>query len=144
MGEQGQQVRLHELRLRQRRGDLQERLTGEDEAPFGHGADLPVEGEAVQRCEVLHGAAQHLGELLDVGAAHPETGQVVEGRFEPGGDEEPAARRQVAHGQAEGGRRPHVLAQVRERHRDLVQIGGGHLGHASSMRCRRAARTGTG
>lgn len=53
MADEGQQVGLHELGLRQGRSDFQERLTCEDEPSFGHGADLAVERQAVQRFQVL-------------------------------------------------------------------------------------------
>lgn len=141
MTDQRQEVRLHQLGLGQRGGDLQQGLPGEDQPPLGNSTDLAVESQSSQRCEVLGRQVHHLSELIRVRLLDPEPGEVVKCGFESRRDEKAASRRQISREEAERGWCPHAFTHIGQCHRDLVQIRGGHLGHTSSMRRRSGSCT---
>ena len=114
---------LDELRLRQRRGHLEERLVGQDDPALVDRADVPREAEPAQRCEQLGRAAQQACQRVDVAVGDLEGGEPVDRLVDTVRDEEPTRRRQTSDEQAERRRGDHAPPQVRRDHRHLVQVG---------------------
>jgi hypothetical protein len=122
VGDLVEQERLHQLGLRQRRGDLEQRLAREDDPPLGNGPDLATEAQAPQWGHLLDRATQGGRERRHVFVIDVQPLQVAQCLLEAGSDEEPSIWRQLPGEQAERGRFSDALTEVRERHRYLVQV----------------------
>ena len=114
------QHRLSQLRFGDRGGDLKQRLTGEDNVPFGDRPHLPGEPQARQRAQGLLPVAPGLAQVAQVIGGEREVLQELQAVRQPGGNQEPAARRQIPDEQAECRRSGHGPAQVTGRHVELI------------------------
>ena len=95
------QARLHQLRLRQRRGHAQDRLVGEEHRALRHGVD--VAGEAKPR-ELVEQALPKRPVRASQSMSSAEKRRLfekVERLLEPGRHQEAAPRRQLAHEELE-------------------------------------------
>ncbi len=134
-----EQAALGELRLRQRRGDAQDRLVGEEHGALRHGVDVAGEPEAAQTLEQAGGESALARQPFDLGLGERQRLEEVERLLQSCGDEEVALRRQLAHEQLEHGRFVHAPVEVGLHHRELVEIGeeGGHGPVRASSRAAR-------
>jgi hypothetical protein len=114
--------RLHELRLDDRRGDLQERLVGEDRRSLGDGTDAAGEPELAQELEEGCVEAPERPQIADRVLGELEALEEVRNVLEASRDQERAMARKLPREQAERPRLVHPLAEVRGGHGDLVQV----------------------
>jgi hypothetical protein len=122
----GEQVRLDELRLGQRRGDLQDRLVGEDDGALGHRADLAGEAEAREvGVEILRHRMElrQAAQVVELLRGEADGLKVVQRLLDAGDDEEAAVRGEVPDEQLEGRHVGHVVDVVGGGHGELVQVG---------------------
>ena len=118
-----QQAALHQLRLRQRRGDAQDGLVGEEHAALGHRMHVAGESERAQPIQQLPREARLTFEPCELVVVERERLQKGQRLLETRGHEEVAARWQPAHEEFEGRALLHALFQVRLEHGQLVQVG---------------------
>ena len=115
--------RLDQLSLPDRRHDLDQRLVGEDDGPFGHRPDLAAEPEVAQPLQERLGEPAQRAQVVPILLGDAEGLQGGEHVVEPGGDEVIADRRQLAEEQLEDRRPVHPLGLVGPGHGQLVQVG---------------------
>ncbi len=102
-------VRLGQLRLRKRRGHLQQRLPGQHDPPFRYGPHVPREIHTEQGLKIPGWPVQGGSEGIDVLRTDMQAGQVVQSRLQPRRDQESALGRQIADEEAEGRLAGHAL-----------------------------------
>ena len=117
------QPRFDELRLRQRRGDAQDRLVGEEHRAFGHGVHVAAETEVAQIIEQVllepAGALQP-GDLV---RREAKVLQKIERLLQPGRQQKSAPRRQGAGEKFEHRRIGIAMVQIGLGHVELVEVG---------------------
>ena len=122
-GDQVEQHGLDQLRLRQRCGDLEDRLARERHSAFGDRPHVPGEAESPESLQLGRPEALGLGQPADVVVLEAEVFEVIEARFDAGGDEETPRRGQRADEKAERRSARHAAAQVARGHVELVEVG---------------------
>jgi hypothetical protein len=137
------EARLHQLRLRQRRDDAQQRLVGEHDLALGHGIEVAGEAEPGERAQ--EGRREALLRLQpdDLVVAEGGVLQEVDRLLEAGGDQEVARQRQLAHEELEDGGLRHAGLFVGLHHVQLVEIGqqqAGGVGHRQHLEAFRPHR----
>ena len=114
---------LGELRLRDRRGDLQNWLVLEDGRALGHGIDVAGEAEALQPAQEALGEPAERGKVVQALAGEAQALEVAEHVVEAAGEKVVAPLGQAPDEEAEGGHLVHAPLHVRLQHRELVEIG---------------------
>ena len=117
------QSRFDKLRLRQRRGDAQDRLVGEERGAFGDGVDVAAEAEVAEIVEKVFVESAGALEPIDVGGGEAKIFEKIQRLLEPGGEQKPAPRRQAAHEQLEHRRLGVAMIQIGLDHVDLIKVG---------------------
>ena len=114
---------LDELRLRQRRGDAQDRFAGEKRRAFRHG--VHIAGKAKRREIIEHVLSEAAGALepCDVGRGEAQIFQIVERLLEAGGEQKSAPPRQRAHEKLEHRGLREASIQIGLDHVELVEVG---------------------
>ncbi len=130
-GDLVEQGGLDQLRLGDRRGRLQQRLAREHHPAFRDRPDVPGEPQPPERLDGRPVKAEGVGQPGQLALVEAETLQEGQAVLQPGADQEPAVRRQLAHEQAEGRRPAHPPAQVAGGHVQLVQVGDQPAGQRS-------------
>ncbi len=127
------EARFHQLRLRQRRGDADQRLVGKAHGAFRDRVHVAGETEGGKIVEQIVAKAPGAFEPIDLGGGEPQRFEIVERVVEAGGEQKAAPRRQPPHEKLEY--RLLVLAtiQIGLDHVEFVEIGEqgagrGHLG----------------
>ena len=83
------QARFDELRLRQRRGDPQDRLVGKENRALRHGVDVAGEAEVAQIIEQVFSEPAGALEPVDFGGREAKVFEKIERLLQPGGDRNP-------------------------------------------------------
>ena len=117
------EARFDQLRLRQRRGDADQRLVGKADAAFGDRVHVAGEAERGKIIEQVVAETAGAFEPIDLGGGKPQRLQIIERIVEPGGEQKSAPRRQPAHEKLEY--RLLVLSpiQIGLDHVEFVEIG---------------------
>ena len=126
--DRAEQIRLHDLRLGQRRCYLQDRLVPEHRRPLRHGAHLALEPESLQPVQKVAGKAVQRGQELQVRRRDGHVLQVVQRRLQPAGNQQVAMRWQAATEQVEGRGFRQAVFPVRLQHAELVEVGQQRVG----------------
>ncbi len=116
MAEPVEHVGFCQLRLRKRRGHLQQGFSREHDPSLRHRPHVTCELQAEQGLKILPRPVRRGSEGVDVLWTDTEVRRVAQGGLQPGGDQEAAVRRQVADEQAERRRAGHPLAQTGRGH----------------------------
>jgi hypothetical protein len=114
---------LDQLRFRQRRGDPQDRLIGEEHPALRQGVDVAGEAERGETIEQRTAETAGAGQPFDLRPRIAQLRQVIERLLEAGGDQEAAALRQRADEEFEHGRAGLAMVQIGLAHVELVEIG---------------------
>jgi len=133
------QPRFDQLRLRQRRGDADQRLVGKTDSALGDRMHVAGEAEAAQIIEQIFPEAAGAFEPVDLGGGELQRLEIIERVIEAGGEQEGAPRRQPPHEKLE--HRLAVLAtiQIGLDHVELVEIGEQRTGRGHHGASRRAS-----
>ena len=117
------QPRFDQLRLRQRRGDADQRLVGKADAAFGDRMHVAGEAEGGQIIEQVFAEASGALEPVDLGFGKLQRFEIIERVGEPGREQKAAPRRQPPHEELE--HRLLVLSpvQIGLDHVEFVEVG---------------------
>ena len=129
------QPRFDQLRLRQRRGDADQRLIGKADGAFRdrmHIAGEPEVGEIVD--EIVAKASGAL-EPVDFRRREAQRLQIIERILEPCRQQETAPRRQPPHEEFEHGLLVLATIQIGLDHVEFVEIGGERAGEGCHDMC---------
>ncbi len=113
-----------ELRLRQRRGDADERLVGKAHGAFGDRVHVAGEAEGGEIVEQVLAEAAAVFEPRKFLVGEAQVFQIIERVLEAGGEQEAATIRQPPHEELEHGLLVLALVQVGLDHVELVEVGG--------------------
>jgi hypothetical protein len=114
-------VGLDELGLRDRCGDLEDRLVGEDRRPLGHRVHVPAEAEVPEPAQEPVVELSERGQIVQILAREAQLLQVPQHVVEAAGEQVVPSLRQPAHEQTEGRRLVHVLLDIGLQHGELVR-----------------------
>ena len=117
------QPRFDELRLRQRCGDAQDRLVGEERRAFGHGVDVAAETEVCEIIEQVWLEAAGAFQPRNVVRREAQLLQKIQRLLEPRCQQESAPRRQGAGEKFEHRRVGVAMVQIGLGHVELVEVG---------------------
>ena len=123
VGHAVEQERFDQLRLRQRRCHLDQRLARERDPPFAHRPHVTGEAKAPEGFQVRGGEAETVPQVAQVLLFESQLLEKVQARLDARGDDEPSHHWQPAHEEAEGCHAVHMAAQVAGHHVQLVQVG---------------------
>ena len=129
-----EQIRLHDLGLRQRGRDVDDRLVPENWRPFRHGSHLAAESETFQPVQEIPGKAVQRGQVFQVGRGDGQPLQVFQRRFQPAGDQQVAVRRQAAAEQVECRGFGQAVFPVGLHHAQLIHVGQQRVGGGRRVR----------
>ena len=115
-------VGLDQLGLDDRRGHLQHRLVGKEKPTLGDCSDVSGEADAAQILKEVVAEDSGRTEVIHRFAVKAQQGEIVEHIIQPGRHQVAAIGRVAAHGEAEGGRGVHRLAEIRLGHGQLVKV----------------------
>jgi len=116
------QARFGELRLRQRRGDAQDRLVGKEHRAFRHGVDVAAEAEVGEIIEQVVAEPAGAPEPGDLRGREARVFKKIERLLQPGGEEKAAAGRQRADEELEYRGFRLAMIQVGLHHVELVKV----------------------
>ena len=115
--------RLDELGERQRRGDAEDRLVGEEESALRHGVDVAGEAEAGEIVDKAPREPAGRGEPVEIALREVEVFEEGEHLVETGGDQKTALARQPPHEELEHRRLGLAMGEIRFHHVELIEIG---------------------
>src|SRR5262249_4072276 len=116
------QSRFDELRLRQRRGDAENRLAREKCGALGDGMDFARESECAEIIEKVVVKSARALEPTDIGGREAKIFEKTQRLLQSGGEQESAPRRQTAHEQLEYRGAGVAMIQIGLNHVDLIKI----------------------
>ena len=116
------QPQFDELRLRQRRGDAQDRLVGEERRAFRHGVHVAGEAETREIIEQVLPEPAGAVEPVDLDRREAQVFQIIQRLLNPGGKQKSAPRRQIADEKLEHRRLRVAMIQIGLDHVDLIKI----------------------
>ena len=114
---------LDQLRLRQRRGDAQDRLVGKEHRALRHGMHVAGEAQGGKIVEHPLSEAAAAFEPGDVLLRKTQRFEKIERLLEPGRHQEAPPRRQLAHEELEHRGLALVMIEIGLHHVELVEIG---------------------
>ena len=120
---------LDQLRFTQRRTDAQDRLVGEEHRALRQRIDIAGKTKIGERGDKLAREAPAAVEPSQIVGVKAQFRQVIEHLRKSSGDEEVAARRQLAHEKLEYRSSVHPLLKIGLEHRQFVQIGEQNTGN---------------
>ena len=138
--------RFEQLRLRQRRDYLQQRLVREDRAPLRRRPDLAREAEAAQALDERIVELRQPGQPGEIVLVETQRLNPLQRLLQPGRQQETPAVGQAARAELENRRRDDAPLVVELRHHQLVEVGeqprcGSHADAPRSMAAPAAANS---